>query len=139
MNEIKFFDRLPEAAKNIRITVFVEEQGFCNELDEIDSTAIHALLFRDGKAVATARMFSENGGKSFKVGRIAVLKEFRGLDLGTEIVTAMINKAKALGAEKCDVSAQCRAKGFYEKLGFIAEGEEYLDEYCPHIHMEMSL
>lgn len=139
MNEIKFYDTLPEEAKKIRITVFVDEQGFQNELDEIDNSSIHALLFKDGQAVATARMFTENDGKSFHLGRIAVLKEFRGLDLGTEIVHAMIEKAKRLGAEKCMVSAQCRAMGFYKKLGFKEEGETYLDEYCPHIHMEKSL
>ena len=118
MNEIRFFDKLPEEAKHIRITVFVNEQGFSNELDEIDNTAIHALLF---------------------LGRIAVLKEFRGLDLGTEIVKAMFEKAKSLGAEKCEISAQCRAMEFYKKLGFKEDGEAYLDEYCPHIHMEKSL
>ncbi len=106
MNEIRFFDKLPEEAKHIRITVFVNEQGFSNELDEIDNTAIHALLFKDGQAVATARMYTKDNGKSFFLGRIAVLKEFRGLDLGTEIVKAMFEKAKSLGAEKCEISAQ---------------------------------
>ena len=139
MNEIRFFDKLPEEAKHIRITVFVNEQGFSNELDEIDNTAIHALLFKDGQAVATARMYTKDNGKSFFLGRIAVLKEFRGLDLGTEIVKAMFEKAKSLGAEKCEISAQCRAMEFYKKLGYKEDGEAYLDEYCPHIHMEKSL
>lgn len=139
MNEIKFFDSLPEEAKDIRITVFVDEQGFSNELDEIDNTAVHALLYKDGKAVATARMYPKDNGKAFYLGRIAVLKEFRGLNLGYEIVDAMLKKAKALGAEKCEISAQCQAMGFYNKLGFKEEGETYLDEHCPHIHMEKIL
>lgn len=139
MNEIRFFDMLPEEAKNIRITVFVDEQGFKNEIDEIDNSAVHALLFKDGKAVATARMFEKDNGKAFYLGRIAVLKEYRGLNLGSEIVNAMIEKAKMLGAEKCEISAQCRAMGFYQKLGFKELGETYLDEYCPHIHMEKDL
>ena len=139
MNEIRFFDMLPEEAKNIRITVFVDEQGFKNEIDEIDNSAVHALLFKDGKAVATARMFEKDNGKAFYLGRIAVLKEYRGLNLGSEIVNAMIEKAKMFGAEKCEISAQCRAMGFYQKLGFKELGETYLDEYCPHIHMEKDL
>ena len=139
MNEIKFYNTLPEEAKNIRITVFVEEQGFQNEIDENDNTAVHALLFRDGQAVATARMYEKDNGKAFYLGRIAVLKEFRGLNLGFEIVQAMVERAKALGAEKCELSAQCQAMGFYQKLGFKEEGETYLDEHCPHIHMEKSL
>lgn len=139
MNEIKFYEELPEEAKNIRITVFVEEQGFENELDEIDNSAIHTLLFKNGQAVATARMYPKDNGKTYYFGRIAVLKEFRGLDLGREIVNAMFEKAKLLGAEKCEISAQCRAVGFYQKLGFTEDGETYLDEHCPHIHMEKSL
>ncbi|MDE6658501.1 MAG: GNAT family N-acetyltransferase [Eubacterium sp.] len=139
MSEIKFYDTLPEEAKNIRITVFVEEQGFQNELDEIDNSAVHALLFKDGQAVATARMYEKDNGKAYYFGRIAVLKEYRGQNLGYEIVDAMLKKAKALGAEKCEISAQCRAMGFYQKLGFKEEGETYLDEHCPHIHMERIL
>ena len=139
MNEIKLFNTLPEEAKNIRITVFVDEQGFENELDEIDNTAIHALLYKDGQAVATARMYEKDNGKAFYLGRIAVLKEFRGLNLGFEIVNALIEKARSLGAEKCEISAQCQAMGFYQKLGFKEEGETYLDEHCPHIHMEKIL
>ena len=49
------------------------------------------------------------------------------------------SKAKALGGEKVVISAQCQARAFYEKLGYTAFGEEYLDEYCPHIDMEKKL
>ena len=40
-----------------------------------------------------------------------------------------------LGAKQFKVSAQVRAAGFYEKLGYVRRGEEYLDEYCPHVDM----
>ena len=45
-------------------------------------------------------------------------------------------KVKALSGEKISLFAQCRARAFYESLGYKASGDIYLDEYCPHIHME---
>lgn len=135
MNEIKIYDYLPEEAKNIRFKVFVDEQGFQNELDETDKTALHFVLYVDGTAAGTGRMFTENGGKSYHLGRIAVLPEYRGLHLGSDIVDAMCEKAKKLGAKRCELSAQCRAKEFYRKSGFCEQGDVYLDEHCPHIFM----
>lgn len=35
-----------------------------------------------------------------------------------------------------ELSAQVRVRPFYEALGYIASGDEYFDEGCPHIHME---
>lgn len=139
MTEIKIFDHLPEEAKAIRFKVFIEEQGFENELDDIDNIALHFVIYKDGKAVGTSRMFPENGGKAYHLGRICVLKECRGLHLGADIVNKMCEKAKELGAERCELSAQCRAMGFYKTIGFQERGEVYLDEGCPHIFMEKSL
>lgn len=139
MNEIKWFENLHKDAKEIRQNVFIEEQGFVNEFDETDSTALHLVLYINGNAVGTARMFTENSGKSYHFGRIAVLKQYRGLHLGAEIVNAMCGKAKSLGAEKCELSAQCRVKDFYKSLGFEESGDVYYDEFCPHIYMEKKL
>lgn len=139
MNEIKWFECLHKDAKCIRQIVFVEEQGFVNEFDETDSHALHLVLYKNGNAAGTARMFTENNGKTYHLGRIAVLKQYRGSHLGAEIVQAMCDKAKSLGAEKCELSAQCRVRDFYKSLGFKEIGNVYYDEFCPHIYMEKKL
>lgn len=139
MNKIEFFNTLPDEARQIRKLVFIEEQGFNDEFDETDFTAMHLVLFKDDIPAGTARMFTENGGKSYHIGRVAVLKEYRHFHLGSEIVNALCDKAKELGAEYCELSAQCRASEFYKSLGFRESGDIYYDEYCPHIHMEKSL
>lgn len=139
MNKIRFYEYLPDEAVYIRTRVFVEEQGFREEFDTTDKTALHLLLFKDGKAVGTARMFTEDGGKTYHIGRVAVLKEYRRFHFGSLMVNALCDKAKALGAQRCELSAQCRIKDFYKSLGFRESGEVYLDEHCPHIYMEKEL
>lgn len=139
MKYTEIYEYLPEYAKEIRQKVFVEEQKFENEFDETDDISFHILIFVNNYAAGTARMFTEDGGKSYHIGRVAVLPEYRKHHLGSELVNAAVFKAKELGAEKCVLSAQVRVKDFYKNLGFIEHGDEYLDEYCPHIYMEKEL
>ncbi|WP_312644319.1 GNAT family N-acetyltransferase [Hydrogenoanaerobacterium sp.] len=137
MYEVKVqqgLEYIPDAAL-IREAVFVREQGFCNEFDETDKTAWHVVVYEGNRPMATGRTFSEDG-KSYHLGRIAVLKEFRGLHLGALVVQSLEKEAKRLGAVRFELSAQVRAKGFYEKLGYTAMGEEYPDEHVPHVMMQ---
>lgn len=122
---------------NIRQTVFVSEQGFVDEFDDIDDIAWHAVLFVDKKAVATARVFLSDEG--WHVGRVAVLKEYRKMGIGEEVMEAVENKAKELGADEIFLSAQTQAVGFYEKIGYVAYGEMYYDQHCPHLAMKKKI
>ena len=136
----KFYDRLCEPAKSIREQVFIKEQGFQNELDEFDDTAIHLVLYQNESAVATGRLIekAEKDG-TFIIGRVAVLPQYRELHLGSDLLKLLEGKAKSLNAKKIEISAQCRAQKFYEKNGYRASGEIFLEESCEHIHMEKSL
>lgn len=64
-------------------------------------------------------------------------KAYRKNGLGAALVHEMILKAKELGADEIVLGAQCRAKGFYEKLGFVVCGQEYMDEHVPHVEMKL--
>ena len=132
--EYKIFDNLPQEAKDIRTAVFVDEQGFKNEFDEIDDSAKHILIYHDGKAVGVARFFSEDG-KEYHIGRVAVLEPYRKYGYGKEIIFAIENELKKTNAERISLSAQTRVSGFYEKCGYKKVGGEYFDEFCPHIAM----
>lgn len=120
--------------KMIRELVFVEEQGFQNEFDEIDERANHLVIYDQEKAIGTGRLFVKDESTMI-IGRIAILKQYRGKSLGNLLVTVLENKAKELGYCQIELSAQQRAQGFYEKLGYQAVNEVYYDEYCPHITM----
>lgn len=119
----------------VRKAVFIDEQGFQNEFDEIDGTAYHLELSVDGAVAGCARIYPGGSGM-WHVGRVAVLKEYRSLHLGSRMMEAALDKIRELGGAGAVLSAQCQAVPFYEKCGFTAVSGPYLDEHCPHQDME---
>ena len=135
--EIKISFGITEDCRKIREKVFVEEQGFKNEFDDIDQRSWHVVFLENKEPVATGRTFQSHTDQStYTIGRIAVIKEWRGQGIGSMVVHELEKKAVEQGAEKSELSAQCRARAFYEKLGYEASGDVYMDEECPHIRME---
>lgn len=132
---IKAYEKLPEEAHYIRQTVFVEEQGFEEEFDTIDNTAVHAVGFADGTPVATGRIFPAEEDGAYYLGRLAVLKDFRKGGTGSKMLAFLENEAAKRGASKIILHAQIQAQPFYEKNGYIAKGEPFLEESAPHITM----
>lgn len=136
---VQGIENAPEAAR-LRERVFLEEQGFSTEFDEIDPSAWHLTLFRQGRALAVGRLYPDPSRPGlFIIGRIAADRACRGQGLGRKAVLALEDQARRLGGREIDLSAQCHAQGFYEKLGYTAYGEIYMDEHCPHIHMKKTL
>ena len=136
---IQILNAINDDIKQIRIDVFINEQGFENEFDDIDKTAKFLLLSIDGKAVGTCRFFPSNIDGDAHIGRMAVRKLYRGQNLGSKIMHAAENGIRRDGFKTCSLSAQVQARPFYESLGYKAEGDEYLDEDCPHIFMRKVL
>ena len=121
--------QLNEGCAAVRKAVFMEEQGFQQEFDDVDDRAYHVLIQDGERPVATGRLFTEDG-ETYLIGRVAVLSAYRGQHLGEHVVTALEQQAKACGA-KCIT----RAAGFYEKLGYTKTEEYHMDEFCPHVTM----
>ena len=139
MLEYKWFDAgiIDDSFKNLRIDIFVKEQGVPeeNEFDDYDMQVPHLVIFSDGEAVATGRVIPY-GEDIVKIGRIAVKKDKRGLHLGEKIVLELLRKSKEDGAKTVRVGAQTHAVGFYEKCGFSLVGTpEYMEENIPHYDM----
>lgn len=76
-----------------------------------------------------------NWQKNYHIGRIAILKEYWKFHLGGTIIKKLEDHIKEVGGNKIQLSSQVSAKKFYSKLGYKEEGNEYLDEFCPHIKM----
>lgn len=138
MTKVRYFyqnDPDFKFVKSIRKTVFVYEQGIKEkkEFDKYDNNAIFAVLFENKTPIATARCLEVKNG--FKIGRIAVLKAYRGKGYGRIIVNDLCKRAFIKGGKYVYVDAQLDAVPFYEKLGFKVNGSEITDRGLPHIPM----
>jgi predicted GNAT family N-acyltransferase len=134
--EVMPWDKAREAASRIRFAVFVEEQRVPAEieLDEADDASLHAIAFEDGNPVGTARLLSDG-----HIGRMAVLKDWRGKGAGALMLTTLMKMAKLLGHKEILLAAQTHAIPFYRKYGFAEEGAEYMEAGIPHRNMRRSL
>ncbi len=123
----------------IRRVVFIVGQDVPEheERDGKDEEAIHLIARHDGKAVGTARILLIDGVG--KIGRVAVLDEMRGKGLGRDIMKAALDELRREGVSKAKLAAQTHALGFYEALGFVAEGPEFMDAGIPHRDMTLVL
>lgn len=120
----------------VRKAVFMAEQGYENEFDEIDNYCDYVTIYYDGKVIGTGRTFADEEN-SFVFGRIAVLKEYRGLHLGALIIKELEKTAKSKGAKSAELHAQEYAVGFYEKCGFsLCDDIVEYDEGQPHRRMK---
>ena len=120
----------------IRKRVFIEEQGVPEEmeLDEYDLTAQHALAYLDSQCVGTARLV-ELPNKTARIGRMAVLPVHRGQGIGSELLTALLDRGRSQQIARFELHAQLAAIPFYEQFGFIAQGEMYDEAGIAHRDM----
>ncbi|MBK0064396.1 MULTISPECIES: GNAT family N-acetyltransferase [unclassified Acinetobacter] len=123
---------LQQDAMFVRKRVFIEEQQIpeAEEWDAQDERSIHFVMYHDTQPIATARLLENRS-----VGRVAVLKPYRGLNIGNKLMQAIVDYAKQQNLPDLKLSAQVYATGFYERLGFRQHGEIYDDCGIPHIEM----
>ena len=123
---------LPEI-KKIRNAVFTREQKVDERIDfdGRDLDAIHVLIREDNQFVATGRLLNDG-----HIGRIAVLKEYRGKGFGLEVVKVLMEKAKQAGMKRIILASQVQASGFYKKMGFSEYGAPFFEANIEYINME---
>lgn len=133
---IKSWQDAEREAYSIRRRVFIEEQGVPSEmeLDEGDAIARHALAYKDSECVGTARLvvLPWNSGR---IGRMAVLPQYRKQGIGSQLLHALIEQGKSQGISQFDMHAQLSATAFYERYGFIAQGNIYDEAGIAHRDM----
>ena len=118
--------------RRIRESVFQQEQGVPAELewDSEDDTATHFLAFEGQFAVGTARLLPDAS-----IGRVAVLKNWRGMQIGEQIMQLVIAEAERQGMLQQELTAQIHATSFYQRLGFEVTSEEFIEAGIPHVEM----
>jgi predicted GNAT family N-acyltransferase len=124
-------------ARRIRGLVFVDEQGVPVELewDGQDPRSEHVLAFAsDGTAVGTGRLLPDG-----HIGRMAVLKEWRGKGVGALLLQALVEHARKRRHAQVRLNAQVYAAGFYRRCGFEVSGPEFMEAGIPHVPMQRDL
>lgn len=122
-------------AYRIRLRVFSEEQGIPedNEIDDLDNTAYHCVIYTDGIPTACGRMNIVDGWG--KICRIAVMKDYRRRGFATDLCKRLIAMAQQSKAEYVYLHAQAYITELYAKIGFVPEGDIFLEEGIPHVRM----
>ena len=146
MNSLPEFDFRVEPAdyvvdfkdlRSVREPVFVVEQQVPQEeeWDDLDPKCQHVIA-RDSehKPIGTGRLTPEH-----KIGRMAVLREWRGKGVGEALLVALIDQARAQGLREVSLNSQVGALGFYEKFGFKPYGEQFEEAGIQHLAMKLEL
>jgi predicted GNAT family N-acyltransferase len=128
-----------EEAKQLRLRVFAQEQGFSREadVDGLDPAATHLVAVRRGAVVGTCRLRFPPG--NCKLERMGVEQNLRGTGIGTELVHEAEREAARQGATEVVLHAQRPAEEFYAACGYGTEGDPFLEEGRPHVQMRKRL
>lgn len=123
--------------RSVREPVFVVEQQVPleEEWDALDPDC-HHVIARDAehRPIGTGRLTPEH-----KIGRMAVLREWRGKGVGESLLLALVEQARMLGLREVSLNAQVGALGFYEKFGFQPYGERFEEAGIEHQAMKRVL
>lgn len=119
--------------RQVRTLVFVEEQGVPIELewDEFDDVSVHAVAEDDaGNPIGTGRLLPDG-----HIGRMAVLAQWRQSGVGSALLAWLMAEGWRRGHPELRLNAQVSASKFYEKHGFIAHGDLFMEAGIPHVEM----
>lgn len=126
------------AILRLRSEVFIVEQDCVyQDVDNKDQVSLHVFLKKGNAIIGYTRLFRP--GDYFEeasIGRVVVSKKYRNKDYGKQLMNASIQAVyKFFNQKKIKISAQCYLKNFYNDLGFLEQGESYLEDGIPHITM----
>jgi len=127
--------------QSVRRTVFIEEQRIAerDEWDELDPVVTHVLVFEPPAAAKRDAVGTGRLEPTGKIGRVAVLPQYRGTGAGVSVMRRLLELAAERGFQEVYLNAQASATGFYERLGFRADGPAFDEVGIPHQRMRRSV
>ena len=126
-----------EGLLGVREAVFVLEQHVPRdmEIDDDDPRSVHVLArAQDGTPIGSGRLTPEGS-----IGRVAVLRGWRGRGVGTLVLQTLLDQARARRLTAVSMHAQRDAVPFWLQHGFASVGEEFEEAGIPHILMQRPL
>ena len=100
-------------------------------------SAFSVALADDGRVLGSARLLPSAGDSSRQLRQVSVAGDAQGLGIGRELMAALEEVASREGAADVWLNARCSAYGFYERLGYVFEGEEFESELTGIPHRAM--
>lgn len=125
------------ALRRVRHDVFVVEQQIPESLewDDADAASLHALAADDaGEPIGCGRLLADG-----HVGRLAVVRSWRGCGVGAALLGRLVDEARLRGHARVVLNAQTQAMPFYARYGFEASGGEFEEAGIPHREMSRTL
>lgn len=134
--EYKILNDINDEIRDLRVRTFVIGRGVPEEIeiDGKDPELLHFCIYEDGKLLAYLR--AEDIGDMLHIGRVCVDENLRKQGLGRKLLEFLFRYAKEKCYSAIELSAVDTAVGFYEKCGFTAEGDYYLETGVSHIYMK---
>lgn len=140
--QIKRFDELTTTELyqilRLRTAVFVvNQQRIYQEVDNRDLKAIHVFaLAGNNEIVAYARVFLTDNGQKVTFGRVVTSEQVRGQGVGGQLLTKIMQTIRhSFPGKPIEIESQAQVQGFYERAGFVAQGEPFIYESTPHVKM----
>lgn len=126
-------------AIEVRTEVFCVEQGVPveEEIDGRDDEAAHVVALDHGRVVATLRLLVD--GEQAKVGRVAVLRDWRRRKIAQRMLEMAIDAARERGCTRASLASQVYATELYERAGFAVDSDVFEEAGMPHVWMRMAL
>ena len=107
-------------------------------MDELDATSFHVLAWLDGQPVGTGRLIPGENATA-RIGRMAVREPYRRQGVGSEVLLHLLQLAGSRGVHTVRLAGQLHAISFYERHGFVARGDVFLDAGIEHRWMDRAL
>lgn len=125
---------------DLRYHMLRKPLGLSFEHDELEKEKKDVLIgcFDDDKLEGCC-MLTEVAPKTFRLRQMAVIAGLQGKGIGRVLMHFAENIARDMGYKKISMHARKTALGFYEKLGYHAVGNEFLEVTIPHYTMEKNL
>lgn len=133
---VPLFSELGNLGLALRRDVFIGEQHVpeADEFDTYDLTATHVVALDHGSVVGALRILFLD--EHVKIGRVVVKQTARGRGIASKMMAYAMDLARARGETKFYLTAQIDKLALYEKLGFVAFGDQFQDGGMPHLAMK---
>lgn len=127
---------------DLRYNIFFRPYNFGLDkvYDSLEKEATHLVCAHGSEVLGYGRLTFEDDENAV-VSQLVVKENFQRQGIGKGILNYLMSFSQEKGYKKIILSAKVEAKGFYEKLGFVSEGDEFPSKKTglPHIKMVKSL